>query len=278
MQLLKSAQIWGTAAFLVLGALFAAYIQYKINTQENLDKKKAARKSALSGTLIPPDTSKLKMKDLVDESRISGKYKTSEEILDVLKDRSIKGKDRENLFQEFLQLKNKELASAEDIVWITFGSNRMGIDKESIKHGEVFSPVLFVEDSPLIIKLVDGALKFSGSFRSLDGKIVAEIKDNEWQVNPNNYFKRNYDDNGLEVIDADGIMKFQVDFIDENNVNVNGFFKMENTYVLATNDRMTRTPEVRFKEKADIVRESEKLPLLFNYPEDIHFGERAMHE
>jgi hypothetical protein len=52
----------------------------------------------------------------------------------------------------------------------------------------------------------DGLL-ISAIVHSLDGKIIAKIQDNEWLLNPNNYFLRNFDRSALEVVDEYGIPK-----------------------------------------------------------------------
>lgn len=57
-----------------------------------------------------------------------------------------------------------------------------------------------------------------------DGKIVCEIDNNEWSVSPNNYYKRNYDDTAIEVIDQYNNVVLQVELLPNNIIEVRGIF------------------------------------------------------
>jgi hypothetical protein len=61
-----------------------------------------------------------------------------------------------------------------------------------------------------------------------------DIKDNEWEINPNNYFKRTYSELGLEVTDNFNLPILQVKVIDENTVALHGVFISKTTVVVAT--------------------------------------------
>jgi hypothetical protein len=63
---------------------------------------------------------------------------------------------------------------------------------------------------PLItLNLRDGKLLISAIIRDLTGKIIAELVNNEWQVNRNNMFDRNYNDKAIEVRDNVGNVVLQ---------------------------------------------------------------------
>ena len=62
---------------------------------------------------------------------------------------------------------------------------------------------------------------------SLDGKVVAKIIDNNWDLNPNNYFRRNFDKSALEVIDEYLIPIVQVECLDMNTFKIGGIFRSE---------------------------------------------------
>lgn len=61
-----------------------------------------------------------------------------------------------------------------------------------------------------VLKTEEGQIKLSMMIRDRTGKIVAEIDKNEWKVNPNNSFDRNYSKNALEVKDSYGDIILQV--------------------------------------------------------------------
>ena len=50
------------------------------------------------------------------------------------------------------------------------------------------------------IQFADGRLRVSARVFSTDGKHVAELVENEWKINANNYFDRNFDERSLEVL------------------------------------------------------------------------------
>ncbi|MGN7888405.1 hypothetical protein [Dyadobacter sp. 22481] len=56
-----------------------------------------------------------------------------------------------------------------------------------------------------------GNLLVSFIVRDKFGEIVAEMTENEWELNEENFYKRNYDDTGLEVIDSKGDVIFQIE-------------------------------------------------------------------
>jgi hypothetical protein len=71
----------------------------------------------------------------------------------------------------------------------------------------------------------------------LDSKIVANIKDNKWVLNPNNYFRRNYDKFALEVIDDYGVPILQIELVDLHEVIINGIFIMKTGYHISGANR-----------------------------------------
>lgn len=76
--------------------------------------------------------------------------------------------------------------------------------------------------APFSIKRVGDGLLVSAIIHSLDGKVIAEIRNNEWRLNPNNYFHKNFDKSALEVIDEYGIPILQVEYLDGNNIKIGG--------------------------------------------------------
>ena len=103
------------------------------------------------------------------------------------------------------------------------------------------------------------------------------MSENEWKINPNNYFKRNYDAQGIEVIDQEGITKFQVEFIDFNIIKLGGVFK-DSENLMFVSDTMTTIFDIRSISKEESIRRSETIPEIFLYPAEKHFGQRRTKE
>ena len=102
---------------------------------------------------------------------------------------------------------NREYYESDDLL-IKFGGNYVGTSKSRMKEGYV---VKLISEIPLSVRWEENKYLVSARIKSLSGDIVAELIDNEWEVNPNNYFKRNYDKHGIEIIDKQGVVKIQVD-------------------------------------------------------------------
>lgn len=162
-------------------------------------------------------------------------------------------------------------------VTVLFGQSMVSVDINSLRLGSTLNPLSFFGGSNITIRLEDEMILLSAQFRSLDGKLVAQIIDNEWQVNPNNYFERNYDDNALEVIDQDGITKFQIDFTDIYNIRLGGSFIAGNS--LYTFHKSGRTTIIGISVGRDeLVRASDQIETMFLYPSDKYFGKRRNHK
>jgi len=81
--------------------------------------------------------------------------------------------------------------------------------------------------APFSIRRANNGLLISAIVHSLDGKVIAKIQDNEWVLNPDNYFRRNFDRSALEVIDDYDIPILQVEYWDESRIKIGGIFHLE---------------------------------------------------
>jgi len=81
--------------------------------------------------------------------------------------------------------------------------------------------------APFSVRRVNDGLLISAIVRSLDGKIVAKVQDNNWALNPNNYFRKNFDRSALEVIDEYDIPVLQVEYLDESKIEIGGIIHLE---------------------------------------------------
>ncbi|NLE27708.1 MAG: hypothetical protein GX625_20705 [Clostridiaceae bacterium] len=162
---------------------------------------------------------------------------------------------------------------------ILAGGNKYITNAGSLLSGKVYKPLESIgSDFSLYIKLSSqGTLSINCMFRDFNGKIVAEMNENEWKINPNNYFKRNYDAQGIEVIDQEGITKFQIDFIDFNIIKLGGVFK-DSKNLMFVSDTMTTIYDIRSISKEESIKKSETIPEIFLYPAEKYFGQRKTKE
>lgn len=138
--------------------------------------------------------------------------------------------------------------------------------------GQSGEPIFTIGKDPIKIWIEDGQLKLSTIIRGEDGKIVAALDANEWKVNPNLIYDRNFDERAVEVIDEKGDVILQVQF-DGEGAQFAGIFYLEDGWKVAlgpANDKSGGIIEKRPpNEKLTISFER-----LFKYPSDSHRGER----
>lgn len=125
-------------------------------------------------------------------------------------------------------------------------------------------------DFSIAIRRGENNLLISAEFYSLDGKIVAELIDNEWKINPNNYFEKNYDEYALEVIDQYGIPNLQVELVDKNTIRLGGVF-YDGQRAIIISDLLQFYGNITEKE---VIEKGRKIDTLFVYPAENHLGER----
>lgn len=154
------------------------------------------------------------------------------------------------------------------------GSFSLSTDRSHYSDGELIYPfrVLGV-DYPLTLKLVEGRLMVSMKVYSLDGQTVAEINDNEWVVNPNNYFQRNYDENALEIIGEFDI-PMQVELIDQGTIRVRGVFINSEGDAVIVDDVGVQV--LKGRRSSEEIRDAAKnIKRIFEYPSDLNLGKRS---
>ena len=70
-------------------------------------------------------------------------------------------------------------------------------------------------DNDLTILVENGQVKVSTVIRDKGGRVVAEITKNEWKVNPQNSWDRNYSSEALEVKDPSGDIVLQIKVVED---------------------------------------------------------------
>jgi hypothetical protein len=135
---------------------------------------------------------------------------------------------------------------------------------------------------PIKAKIVNKETVISMTITSADGKIVGVIVDNEWEINPSNYFRRNYDSAGIEVMDPEGLIKVAVDFEKSTGrIFVHGVMYSNGEYIVMPSVRhqgklpLTESTRRIKADKKTIEKISRSIPNLFRYPAEEHFGERT---
>jgi hypothetical protein len=143
-----------------------------------------------------------------------------------------------------------------------------------IYQGDPDSPIISaLRNSELYIRVRGGRLKVSTTIRDRNGTVVAEIVDNEWQVNPGASFDRNYNDSALEVLDSSGKVVLQVAALPDR-VQLQGLWydREGNGFALGTAPKpMTGAlMEVTGPKHPQLELEIERM---FLYPSSRHLGE-----
>lgn len=124
--------------------------------------------------------------------------------------------------------------------------------------------------STLTVARVDGAIAVSTTIKDREGKLVAEIVANEWQVRPSKLWDKNFNHDSLEVRDESGDVVLQVtaalDF-----VRIRGKWRDQGGKFMEMTESPDKTgTDMRFSEDRAI-----PIAPLFRYPSETHFGELA---
>lgn len=154
------------------------------------------------------------------------------------------------------ELKNKSIA---------YPSIKLGTAK-LVWQGPEGEPIFLIGNDPIRVWIEEGELKISTVIRNEDGKIIARLEANEWQVNPNLIFDRNFDKEAVEVINEKGEVILQAEF-DGESVQFAGIFYREDGWRIALGYNIieSRPPSERIQASFEPI---------FKYPSKNHPGER----
>lgn len=168
---------------------------------------------------------------------------------------------------------------SKNILFFIFGTNSIEFNYEDKDLNKVdgywqpFIPV-FNDSTGLTIKISSEGLSVSALFRGLDGKIIAEINNNEWEINPNNYYKRNYDKKGIEVIDNYGVPVMQLDFIGKDSIFFGGAYRTESRLYILGDNGVTSYNADKMPSIDQYLKLGDNIKKIFKYPSDKNFGVR----
>jgi hypothetical protein len=131
------------------------------------------------------------------------------------------------------------------------------------KEGE---PIIRIGNDPTVIWLENGKLMISAMIRNEAGRVSAKIDANQWTINPNLLFDRNFDDRAVEVVDVKGNVVLQTMMVEEG-VSFSGVFYREDGWRIAIGENA-------FELKPPGVELETHFDPIFNYPSINHLGER----
>lgn len=158
---------------------------------------------------------------------------------------------------------------------VLLGGANMSYSMDYIKHNKEINPLkkAYGIDFPLKITFKDTPL-ISGTFKSWDSKVIAILENNEWKINPNNYFERNYNNSSLEIIDEYNIPILQVEYINEQVILLKGvFFQDEDLIIVNDSSSILNNGNITFDM---ILKQGKTINKMFKYPSSTHFGEKIL--
>lgn len=128
----------------------------------------------------------------------------------------------------------------------------------------------------LQVKVKDKQIKVSASVTDYNNELVAEIVDNEWKVNPNKSFDRNYSNDAFEVKDNKGKVVLQIRIAD-NVLQFQGILydpQKGLSWLIAQRERNGRMDGFMEVQKPE-TGFSYSITPIFKYPSSSHLGEYA---
>jgi hypothetical protein len=128
------------------------------------------------------------------------------------------------------------------------------------------------DDNALTIIIDGGQVKVSTIIRDKTGTTVAELINNEWKVNKNTAFDRNYSKDALEVKDNTGDIVLQVKVL-EDRIQFQGKFYDSNGNGFALGKHESGKGGIIEMTGAKHPQLQMKIEPIFQYPSDNHLGE-----
>lgn len=131
------------------------------------------------------------------------------------------------------------------------------------------------EQNSLSAKNVDGKLVVSARLQSPDG-LVAEITENEWKINPQRIWDRNYSTNALEIKNPNGEIVFQILLV-RGELHFQGMFFDSTGYGVAfTGDADSSEGGSVWALIPGSAKPRPAITALFKYPSELHLGVREI--
>lgn len=160
-------------------------------------------------------------------------------------------------------------------VAIELGNSDAVINHVLVGEGDtfnIFGGIKGLDWFPIWFRIEKDRVYVSADIRDQTGRIVAIIKDNEWQVNQNNIFDRNYTRNSLEVIDQKGRVVLQVVLVNDTIQVQARFYDAKGRVYTIIGDPQMRGGAISFGPPGSVYAAIHIQPM-FRYPSEEHFGE-----
>lgn len=163
----------------------------------------------------------------------------------------------------------KKVVNPNEIFNIRFGLFNMQVSySEMIAGVNLRRFVEFGYDYPINIKIENGCLLISGSFNDRDGRMIAQITDNQWTINRDNYCDRNFSRDTLEVVNKDKIPLLQVEIKNGNDIFIGGVFYFPTKKFFMSKGFSTVSGDPAFDESTAL----KKMKRIFKYPGNKNLG------
>ncbi len=152
---------------------------------------------------------------------------------------------------------------------VNFGSNILSTDYKQIgTQGIDLRKMIDVGSGyPIRIRIEQGKMLVSADIKDAEGRMIAQVIDNKWKINPNNSYDRNFDNNAFEVIDKQKMPALQIAITQENMIYIGGIFNLPTGKATVTPNGYLWNPS------DDQIPES--IQRIFVYPGDKNLGKRA---
>lgn len=157
--------------------------------------------NATTGVITPPDTLNTKKLEVLKEESFLIKFGTNKWRYKTI------------------------IPESNSVQFNLFGDTNQGLSLFGFKN---FRPVIFTyKDKKVFV---------TAQIYDREGKIVCEIENNEWSTNSNNFYKRNYDSQAVEVIDQYNNVVLSVELQSENIIDLKGIFFSDRGDCISIND------------------------------------------
>ncbi len=140
-----------------------------------------------------------------------------------------------------------------------------------VQAGEPGTPILIIGGNELLITKVNQQVKVSVKLFDQKGNLLAELIDNEWGINKNHIYDRNYSVDALEVRDSRGKVILQVKVL-ADRIQLQGIFWAANGFGFAiwVENGMALMRHLKPNGHYNHV-----IQPMFKYPSDMHLGEQV---
>jgi hypothetical protein len=154
-------------------------------------------------------------------------------------------------------------------VLVRFGGNSIVLPVSQLRKGFDVGRDISVRNGPIIsfpVKLyIEGnRVLFDVAIYDETGTLQCSVVRNEWQVNPNGDYDRNYNLNSFEIVDSDKIPVFQIQLEESNKILIGGYIIRKGQYDIYTPSGIVIGTD---KQEAE-----DKKHLIFSYPSSASLG------